>query len=170
MNIFTSKERIQSIFCIVVAAMIGAYFLFSNSYETSTGVIDSQKNVPTLVIDALKHNHATYLANVWATMGFLILAIGWIISSEKAREFFSNSNSSRRVCLNSIAILMVFHSIILFDMVYESERVLSNIDIPGAQYFVISMNHAISSVIVDGVFFVLLWTLIEQQAPKDNNA
>lgn len=167
MMIFTSKERIQSALYLVISTVIGVYFLINNGYEIISAT-EKSNDIPDLVIEALKHNHSTYLANVWATMGFLLLAIGWNISSEKARELFSNSGASRLTCLNTIVILMVFHGIILFDMVYESERILSNfnMDVPGVNYFVISVNHAISSTIVDSAFFVLLWVLIEQQTPK----
>ena len=147
----------------------GSMLKFNMLDKAKEKTMISTEKVPDLVIDALKDNHTVYLANEWATIGFLIIAIGWVISSDKARLFWSSSEKARYVCLNAVTVLMVFHCFILFDAAFESERILANIqgEIPGAQYFAINRLLAFASSIVDGVLFILLWLLIANQTTSE---
>jgi hypothetical protein len=98
-------------------------------------------------------------------MGFLFVAVGWVITSDKARGYLRSSSFIRNVSLSVITILMVFHTIILFDAVFESERIHEQIkSIVGADYYKINFVLAVCSAIVDGVFFFLLWVLVAMQS------
>jgi Ni,Fe-hydrogenase I cytochrome b subunit len=62
-----------------------------------------------------------YLHNVWTTFGTYVLAMGWIITSDKSRSFLL-SNPAARVAAVSAAVLILFIEIgILFFLQHKSE-------------------------------------------------
>src|SRR5437867_3653322 len=62
-----------------------------------------------------------YLHNVWTTFGTYVLAMGWIITSDKSRSYLL-SNPAARVAVVSAAVLILFIEIgILFFLQHKSE-------------------------------------------------
>lgn len=131
----------------------------------------AKRGEPKVAIDALKDNHKAYLNNVWSTMGFLMLAIGWVVTSDKARAYWRNSSIIRNISLCTVVIIMVFHFTILKDISAESQRILELMKPPsfGSSYYLINERMVEGSMLVNGCFFVLLWFLIALQFPKAEN-
>lgn len=50
-----------------------------------------------------------YEDDVLRTIGFLLLAIGWILTSEKSREFLKQNRSARRAALATIPMIALVH-------------------------------------------------------------
>jgi Ni,Fe-hydrogenase I cytochrome b subunit len=62
-----------------------------------------------------------YLHNVWATYGMYVLAIGWIMTSDKSRSFLL-TNPAVRVAVVLAAVLILFIEIgVLFFLQHKSE-------------------------------------------------
>ena len=159
---------------VVLVVVVTSCFLFN--YDISEIDVTERRAYKliqqTILVGALKDNHNTYLNNVWSTMGFLMLAIGWVVTSDKARNYWRSSNVARNVSLSAALIIMIFHITILYDIAYESEKLQAlsqNLPV-GASYYIITERMVLGSSIVNGSFFVLLWGLILLQTPKLLNA
>ncbi len=73
------------------------------------------------LIDLQKAILDDYLYNVWTTFGMYLLAIGWIITSDKSRSFLL-SNPAARVAVRLAAVLILVIEIgILFFLQHRSE-------------------------------------------------
>jgi hypothetical protein len=73
------------------------------------------------LIDLQKAILDNYLNNVWTTFGMYLLAIGWIITSDKSRSFLL-SNPAARVAVRLAAVLILVIEIgILFFLQHRSE-------------------------------------------------
>jgi hypothetical protein len=73
------------------------------------------------LIDLQKAILDNYLHNVWATFGMYVLAIGWIVTSDKSRSFLL-TNPAARVAVGLAAVLILFIEIrILFFLQQKSE-------------------------------------------------
>ncbi|HKC62530.1 MAG TPA: hypothetical protein VKB86_02780 [Pyrinomonadaceae bacterium] len=53
---------------------------------------DPRKDANDVVFKALEDNYARYFDNIFKTTGFIIIAIGWILTSDKSREFLERHN------------------------------------------------------------------------------
>lgn len=69
----------------------------------------TQKEFFLFLFEILKKLNASYVGNTMATLGFILLAIGWIVTSDKARIFLS---SSKIVKFGSIGVIIVIALII----------------------------------------------------------
>ena len=73
------------------------------------------------LIDLQSAIHDDYIHNVWTAYGMYILAIGWIITSDKSRSFL-RTNPAARSALGLAAALILFIEIgILFFLQHKSE-------------------------------------------------
>ena len=73
-------------------------------------------------IEAMKIHRSEYLDTIWKTLGALMVAIGWIISSDKALALF-NTNQNVRIGASIIIFLMaISHFSSLFDSYKKSKR------------------------------------------------
>ena len=71
-------------------------------------------NVQKAILDA-------YLNNVWTTFGLYVVAMGWIITSDKSRSFLL-TNPAARIAVVVAAVLILFIEIgILFFLQHKSE-------------------------------------------------
>jgi len=56
------------------------------------------------LMDALKFYRENFISSSYSTMGFTIVAVGWLITSKSAQDFF---RSHRRLSVAAIAMLIV---------------------------------------------------------------
>ncbi|TQV77220.1 hypothetical protein FLL45_04545 [Aliikangiella marina] len=162
---------VLSIGVIVSVSSLSLYLFESNALERKVmewkaNSSDSHK----ILIDALKDNHKTYINNVWSTMGFLMLAIGWVVTSDKARNYWQNSHLVRNISLLAVLTIMIFHITILYDISRESGRLMSLFgeehELVGLSYYNVNARMVLGSAMVNGSFFLLLWALITLQIPN----
>ncbi len=64
------------------------------------------------LFDILKDLNKSYSQNVMSTLGFILLTIGWIITSDKSRSFLSSSNSIRFSAIAVVGIIALIHSVV----------------------------------------------------------
>lgn len=77
-----------------------------------------------LVIDASKSNYQIYLNNVWATLGFLILVVGWILTSKESRSFLFKHERLRKILIYALIALVVIHFAILIELYIKSGELI----------------------------------------------
>jgi hypothetical protein len=71
---------------------------------TDDAINENEKFNFELLHDAAKRNYDRYMNVVWGSFSFLLIAIGWIITSEKARIFLHEKKVVRNVALRAICI------------------------------------------------------------------
>ncbi len=83
--------------------------------------IDSQMN---LYVNLLEKNFDTHMNIIWASVGLLLAAIGWLITSTEARNFlsFSPINIASRIVIILAAII---HYVLLW-VTYNNSKQLYN--------------------------------------------
>ena len=65
------------------------------------------------LLKALITNREAYLNNFWVTLGFLLAAIGWFLTSESARDYLLNKDTLIKVCSICIGLLFLIHVFVL---------------------------------------------------------
>lgn len=120
-----------------------------------------------LTVEALKDNYSVYLANVWATMGFLIIAIGWLITHKDARQFIEANCRVKQALVATVSASAVLHGFVLYDAHCESTILVESLTRnAGVDYFRIELQLFIGSALVNGVFFLCLWVLLVSLKPE----
>jgi hypothetical protein len=79
------------------------------------------------LLEALINNREAYLHNFWATLGFLILAIGWFIKSNESRIFLKEHEKVRISCSVSVGLLFIIHVLVLFNTYRLSNNLVNEI-------------------------------------------
>lgn len=80
-------------------------------------------DVAKALIETAKHVQSVYINNVWTTMGALLVALGWLLTSKEAREHLSNN---KELCIYSIVVtslIFVIHAAVLIQASYESYEI-----------------------------------------------
>jgi len=111
------------------------------------------------LLEALITNREAYLHNFWATLGFLILAIGWFLTSKEPRNFLNAHDKIKLSCSISVGLLFIIHVLVLFNTYRLSGKLVSEInslpaknhinalvdfyDVPGYWVFVDGLINAI---------------------------
>ena len=67
------------------------------------------KDIIDLLITLLERNFDVHMNIIWATVGFLLAAIGWVITSREARAFLSGSETIRVVSIIMLALIAIIH-------------------------------------------------------------
>jgi hypothetical protein len=62
-----------------------------------------------------------YIHNVWTAYGLYVLAIGWIITSDKSRSFLRNNLAARRAVGLAAVLILFIEMGILFFLRHKSE-------------------------------------------------
>ena len=77
-----------------------------------------------LLLQALKKNKEIHLNIVWGTLAFQVAAIGWLITSEQARDLFGSKNTLRIVGTIAVVMLALAHYGMLYDTYDQSEKLV----------------------------------------------
>ena len=64
------------------------------------------------VFEILKDLNKSYFQNVMSTLGFAVLGIGWIITSDKSRSFLASSEHVRLAAMAVVAVIALIHTVI----------------------------------------------------------
>ena len=81
------------------------------------------------LLEALITNREAYLHNIWATLGFLLLAIGWFLTSKDSRNFLSEHKMVRLSCSGSVGLLFIIHVLVLFNTYRLSAKLVTEINL-----------------------------------------
>jgi len=73
------------------------------------------------LIDLQKAILSEYNNNVWTTYGMYVLAIGWIMTSDKSRSFLLSNPAVRFAVVVAAALMLVIEIPVLFFLQHRSE-------------------------------------------------
>jgi hypothetical protein len=125
----------------------------------------------TLLHEALKENYRNYTNNVWSTITGLLVAIGWLLTSEKSRALLAGSPVARRLALATVVLVAVIHLAVLWQIQETSRSIMRSLAsdpyvlhqrLSPAYYgqFQVPARHVVVSAVLDGSLFVLLLGLV----------
>ena len=118
-----------------------------------------------LFYDALKDEYKSYVDDVVKSIGFLVVAIGWIMTSDGARAFLTNGQVNT-VALACTVVLGACNLVIYIGHYFRSARLKQQILLLDSEASELVANYAIRVVhivvnsVTMGGFFVLLVLLI----------
>jgi len=64
----------------------------------------------------------SYNHNVWTTLGMLLIALGWVITSAKARSLLRRSGVARWACCLAAVLVLAIHCTVLFTTQSRSQQ------------------------------------------------
>ena len=77
-----------------------------------------------ILIDAAKNNYQSFMHNVWTALGSAMVAIGWILTSEAAREFICNHSPLKWILIGIISVFIIVHVAVIRWHKRKSEQLL----------------------------------------------
>jgi hypothetical protein len=114
------------------------------------------------VIDALKAQQTEYYSTVWKTMGSLMIAIGWVISSDETRNFLCGEPIVRWGAIIVTCTMLLLHFFSLKKLFDASSRIWraysfsDELSLAVASSYEIKFIYVIASFIINGLLFCLL--------------
>ena len=117
-------------------------------------------------LDALKNNAQQYSDNVINTVSFLLIGIGWVLTSQETRTLIGSKRWVRALLLIALTLIMTAHITVLFARKYASAYLLSSLGtislIPFEyyRYYQITGFQLASSLVVDVSIAIFLWVMI----------
>ncbi len=119
-----------------------------------------------LLREFLKDLQQEYLANMMKILAFLILAIGWFVTSDKSREFFRRTQIARISSLIAVVLLGAVHihaSIVAYLLSQKQIALLEGLDYVAPEYYEsyqVTPALLAADVIQNGVLFLVLIVMI----------
>jgi len=107
---------------------------------------------------------------VWArsfstTLGLIVIAIGWLVSSQKARESLAGNATMRRLVLSGISVICVLHVVLQWTLQARSAAIARQIqdsypDVVDA--YAIDQSIVLGTGIIAILLFAILFVLVLQ--------
>lgn len=91
-----------------------------------------------LLYESLKGIQSDYYTDVMKTLAFLIIGIGWFITSDKSRDFFRKTKVARVSSLIAVVVLGIIHIRASIDTYHLSQKkisLLSSLNYLGPDYY-----------------------------------
>jgi hypothetical protein len=109
-----------------------------------------------------------YVENVMKTLASTIIAIGWMVTSEKSREFLASPNASSYfyLSLTAIVVISIIHAGASIGLHLRSQKImllLLNLDVAEPKYYEgyqITAPHLIANLIMNLSLFAILFSMI----------
>jgi hypothetical protein len=149
-------------------------YLVSQSLDTFSQVsnYNSDKLKFDLLHEASKNNYEAWTGNVWGTVGFLVIVLGWLLTSKGSRIFLSKNNAARKVAITVVAIIAVINMLLNLDLARRSAEIQEDIGkneyvlthnletIHYGHYIVPFRNAIFSDILVGTIFAIITFFLI----------
>ena len=119
-----------------------------------------------LAYDALMETFKAYVSIVVQTAGFILLAIGWVLTSDKARSYLGANHLARRIALGAIVVIAAIHLGVSWGYYKLSEKFVVLLDNLNYVEHVFYERYEITMAILwmngllNLVLFALLFTLV----------
>ncbi|MDH4211990.1 MAG: hypothetical protein OEV79_11145 [candidate division WOR-3 bacterium] len=175
--------------CITVVAVI-KLTIFSSlamasgvepAIAASTQQIDTVHAESTfkLLHTASKDNYEAWTSNVWGTVGFLIIVLGWILSSKNARLFLSRKHRARMVAIITVGIIAAINMVLNVDLARQSTDIQETLAQSAyattmgleekhyARYHVSYCRAILSDIIVGSMFVLIVYLLMSLKKLED---
>ena len=127
---------------------------------------DSRKDANDVVFKALEDNYARYFDNIFKTTGFIVIAIGWILTSDKSREFLEKNSLAYWVSLGGTFLIACGHAVALgygyisSIKLIQQLREIGYIDCRYFKHYQISYIQICGSILSDSILFAALLTIL----------
>ena len=108
------------------------------TYESSDNERMSTKDKFELAYKSLKDKHDGYIQEVMKTTAFILLAIGWILTSDKSRVFIGGNVSAYYSLLFAILIMALIYTYAQYGSFYftnERIKLLNELNYVDATYY-----------------------------------
>jgi hypothetical protein len=145
------------------------------SQQTQPGFeqADSEKKFE-ILFGSLKDKYNDYVADVMKTLAFLILCIGWFVTSDKSRDFFRRTVYIRFASIIALVVLAAIHceaclsTLKSSHMAADNLRELSYIMPEYYESYIITPGRVIANLIQNTILFgVLVVILFFMKKPAD---
>jgi len=126
-----------------------------------------EKELFDLLYGAAKSTYDSYLYNVWTTMALAVGSIGWLLTSDSARQFLGTQRAAQYISMLCVALILAIHCFVLFDTQEKSQHIhlllkmdeyIMKYDVPKEYYsqYLIPLRWPVTSSILNGSLFSLL--------------
>ena len=177
------KLLLITISCIcVMGGTLTAEDQTENARDTieSAGLYSSRQEQPAepkmsipeefgILYQSLKEVGAGYSSDVMKTLAFLIIALGWFITSDKSREFFKRNRATRMSSIIALTILCIIHVRYCVQDYASSQKLMSllsdmnYLDVERFNCYAITWpqlaTNLVQNVVLFGVLIVILSTI-----------
>ncbi len=119
-----------------------------------------------LAYESLKEIHNCYITDVMKTLAFLLICIGWFITSNKSREFYKNNKTVRISSIVALAVIGIIHIRDQINTYTASQHMLSDlsimnyIDMKYYEHYEINLGQLIANAVMNAVLFGVLVLII----------
>ncbi len=119
-----------------------------------------------LVYDALIDLSKLYTDYVITALTIIVIAIGWVLTSEKCRDFLSRNRSGYLTSLTAISVIATIYSIVsigFYSMSQRKFRLLEGLKYVDYKYYqdsVISLHLILLNLLLNLTMFALLFIVI----------
>ncbi len=114
------------------------------------------------IYDSFKDIYSSYGIDVMKSLAFLVLCIGWFITSDKSRDFYKKNRVVRMSSIIALIVLGIIHITSQFSSyLYSKEKLeelseLRYLDLKYYENYEITFGQLIASVAQNSVLFVVL--------------
>jgi len=118
----------------------------------------------------LKDIFKDYNDNSMKTSAYIIIAIGWILTSDTARAFLALQGKQQSLIfflsLTAVAIIAIIHSIVSFGFYQRSQKKmrmllkLNEVEAESFDNYQISLSHLVASLAANLFLFAILFVMI----------
>ena len=114
------------------------------------------------ILDALKAQQDEYSKTVWQTMGVIMIALGWIISTTQSRTYLHNEDLVRNGAITVILIMAGMHFLSLTKLYKASSIIMQSCEFSDsltrsiASSYEIKFIYVLASCVINGALFALL--------------
>ena len=128
-----------------------------------------------IAFDALKANEAAFLDTMFKATGFFLLALGWLLTSEKSRDLLGGNAVAKYAALLAILLIAATHVWVLIERYRRSLAILALLASDSAtgpyyRLYAVTTKHLISGLLVNlalaAVLFIVICTLPVPAGPR----
>jgi uncharacterized membrane protein len=127
----------------------------------------NEEKVDNLLLEQIKENYTRYVDNVWRTIQFLVIAIGWLLTSSNAKETIASSFVVQFFGFVVILALFSGHVFVEIRFFRESQRILARLKkrlecftTSDIRYWQISFNLVSANTTLVFVLFLFVFVLV----------
>ncbi len=126
----------------------------------------SVKEKHDFIYESFKDIYSSYGIDVMKSLAFLVLCIGWFITSDKSRDFYKKKRVIRISSIIALIVLGIIHITSQFNSyLYSKEKLadlseLHYLDLTYYENYEITFGQLIASVVQNSVLFVVLILII----------
>lgn len=128
------------------------------------------------VYESFKDIYSSYGIDVMKILAFLVLCIGWFITSDKSRDFYKKNRTVRMSSIIALIVLGIIHITSQFSSyLYSKEKLvelseLRYLELKYYENYEITFGQLIANVVQNSVLFVVLILIIfsMKEATKNN--